>query len=319
VLGSAFALEPAEHAKAMAAFARDIDVAALPPTPSRPPLVLARDRLLERIRPARTVTALAKGRIGAFPSWLPGDWFDDGRVEPLMAAPVFTRPMFEAVDAYDRDWLVPGLGRIAKDDFVTLLETNPVFIEACLAGLSDEMGRHLLFDDFPTDQRATYFRRFWTGDEDELAQDLHRFSRTPLGTHLKASAGGATPTLVFVVRGELVRRYPDLIAMAIRAGGTDAQGRPVFVDPASDPTAVARLRFQAVLPPDILLCGFALTEADLVPGRWWFVLAEHPAAPRFGAPTRTDFAHAGLFATDMFRNPVRAAFDAAALVDAMRA
>jgi hypothetical protein len=236
-----------------------------------------------------------------------------------MVAPVFTRPMFEAVDAYDRDWLVLGLGRIAKDDFVTLLETNPVFIEACLAGLSDEMGRHLLFDGFPTDQRATYFRRFWTGDEDELAQDLHRFTRTPLGTHLKASAGGATPTLVFVVRGELVRRFPDLIAMAIRAGGTDAQGRPVFVDPASDPSALARLRFQATLPPDILLCGFALTEADLAPGRWWFVLAEHPTAPRFGVPSRTDFAHAGLFAADMFENPVRAAFDAAALVAAMRA
>ena len=318
MLGGAAAVDPSHYAKAMASFARDMDVAVLPPTPARPPFVLARDRLLERIRSGRTVTDLAKARLGKFPAWLASDWFDDERVEPLMAAPVFTRPMFEAVDAYDRDWLVPGLGRIPSDNFVTLLETNPVFLEACLVGLSDEMGRHLLFHDFPTDQRATYFRRFWTADEDELAQDLHRFSRTPLGTHLTASAGGATPTLVFVVRGELVRRYPDMIAMALRAGGNDAEGRPVFVDPASDPTAVARLRFQAVLPPDILLCGFALTEADLAPGRWWFVIAEHPTAPRFASPSGS-FAHAGLYAADMFRNPVRAAFDAAALVAAARA
>ena len=318
MLGGALAFDPARHAEAIVTFARGMDVAVLPATPSRPALALSRDKLLERIRSGRTVTELAKARVGRFPAWLAPDWFDDGRVEPLMAAPVFTRPMFEAVDAYDRDWLVPGLGRIAKDDFVTLLETNPVFIEACLAGLSDEMGRHLLFHDFPTDQRATYFRRFWTADEDELAQDLHRFSRTPLGTHLESSAGGATPTLVFVVRGELVRRYPDLMAMALRAGSTDGKGRPVFVDPASDPTAVARLRFQAILPPDILLCGFALTEADLAPGRWWFVLAEHPTAPRFGAPASASHTHAGALASDMFRNPVRAAFDAAALVDTMR-
>jgi len=60
------------------------------------------------------------------------------------------------------------------------------------------------------------------------------------------------------------------------------------------------------------------TEADLAPGRWWFVIAEHPTAPRFASPSGS-FAHAGLYAADMFRNPVRAAFDAAALVVAARA
>ena len=105
-----------------------------------------------------------------------------------MAAPVFEVPMYERLDAYNRDWLVPGLGKIPKPDFVTLLETNPKFTEAFLAGLSDEMGRELLWRGYPTDQRGTYFRRFWTPDQDELAQDLHRFTPTPLGTHLAGCA-----------------------------------------------------------------------------------------------------------------------------------
>src|SRR5207253_2406404 len=116
-------------------------VADLPRTPERARLVIARPTLLDTIHPRRTVTALIKGRLTARPAWLAADWFDDGMVRPIMSAPVFTRPMYEALDAYDRDWLVPGLGKIPQTDFVTLLETNPVFTEAFLAGLSDEMGR----------------------------------------------------------------------------------------------------------------------------------------------------------------------------------
>jgi len=295
---------------ALSEFAVGIGVASLPTTPARPPLVVARASLLDAIHPRVTVTAHIKARFVTSPAWLPPGWFDDGLVQPIMAAPAITVPMYEELYAYDRDWLVPGLNKIPQNDFVTLLETNPKFTEAFLAGLSDEMGRELLWRGYPTDQRGTYFRRFWTADRDELSQDLHRFTQTPLGTHLDPAAGGIG-RLVLVVRGELVKRYPDAITLGLRAIEPVA-GHPVFADTA------ARVLFHAFLAPDILLVGFDLTEKDLaVADRWWFVIAEHPTAPRFGPQNGHPPAlggHAGEFAKAILRDPVRAAFEASRLV-----
>ena len=175
-ISAARAVSAASLVSGLSEFARGVGVFDLPPTPARPPLVIVRDTLLAAIHPKVTVTAHIEGRLTQRPSWLPDDWFHDGNVRPIMAAPVFEVPMYERLDAYNRDWLVPGLGKIPKPDFVTLLETNPKFTEAFLAGLSYEMGRELLWRGYPTDQRGTYFRRFWTPDQDELAQDLHRFA-----------------------------------------------------------------------------------------------------------------------------------------------
>ena len=120
--------------------------------------------------------------------------------------------MYEAVDAYNREWLVPGLGTIDKPDFVTLLVTNPVYTEALLVGLSDEMGRELLWRGYDTDQRGTYFFRFWDAFNDELAAPIHAFGSTALGTHLGGASAGSR--VVLVIRGELLRRYPDAIIAA---------------------------------------------------------------------------------------------------------
>jgi hypothetical protein len=223
------------------------------------------------------MTRYAKGRLGVLPKWLRPDWFDDGRVTPIMAAPEFKRPMFEALDSYDRNWLVPGLGAIPKPDFVTLLETNPLFTEAFLTGLSDEMGRELLWRGYPTDQRATYFKRFWDDSRDELKAPIHTFLRTPLGTHIESS-GGTEGRVVLVIRGTLVRRYPDAIVMALRQMPPLTESPPKFQDPVDG----ARILFHVHLEPDIILVAFDLTVPQATAGGWWFIIAEHPTAPRFG-------------------------------------
>ena len=281
-LAAGRAMSTTMAATAFASFARGDGVADLAGTPARAPLAVARATLLDAVAPRATLTAYAKGRLKRVPAWLPQNWFDDGRLQRIMAAPRFDRPMYEALDAYDRDWLVPGLGSIRKTDFVTVLLTNPAFTETFLVGLSDEMGRELLWRDYPTDQRGTYFFRFWDPDADELGQRIHAFAPTPLGHHMKASVGGAEGRVVLVVRGELLQRYPDAIIVALRAGSVDAQGHPTFIDPDTDPTAMARVLFHAHLDPDITLVGFDLSAAQVRNERWWFVIAEHPTAPRFG-------------------------------------
>src|SRR4029453_6862216 len=79
---------------------------------------------------------------------------------PIMAAPDFPRPMYEGLRDLSSDYLLPGLEHVPPNT-ATALETNPVFIEAFLGGLSTEMARELLWREFPTDQRGTYFRQFW--------------------------------------------------------------------------------------------------------------------------------------------------------------
>jgi hypothetical protein len=293
-----------------------------PATPPLPALPVSGAALLAQLDPALTVTRRVKARIGAFPPWLRGDWFDDGLVQPIMAAPEFTRPMYEALDDYDRNWLLPGLAKLPEPDLVTLLKTNVDFIESFLVGLSHEFARKLLWRGYPTDQRGTYFRRFWSADRDELVADIHRFAPTQLGTHILGVLAGR---VVLLVRGELIRRYPEAIVLALRAKNSFKP--PVFADAVADPTSVATILFHGYLGPDGVLVGFDLTPDDVVGQPWWFIVAEHPTAPRFGRkdqppprfgrpedlppPPGPD---AGQVAQALLHDPIRAAFEGRAMI-----
>ncbi len=93
---------------------------------------------------------------------------------------------------------------------------------------------------------------------------------------------------MLLVRGDLIRRYPGVLAHAVRqaqdppAPPKHDRGVPLF-EPAGADQPVKTL-FRIFLPPNILLVGFDLEraqiESDLV--HWWFTLSENPTEPRFG-------------------------------------
>lgn len=246
------------------------------------PRDIARDRisipvmnLAAKLHPAVTVTARLKGRLGVLPEWLRPDWFDDLRVQPVMAGPSFAIPMWPALYRYDKEWMIPGVGQIDLPDIVTLLKTNNQFIEPFLIGLNHEMGRELLWRGYPTDARGTYFKSFWTGS-DELREPLHAFTDVALGKHMK---DGLDNRIVMLVRGELVRRYPGVIGHAVQQAGTADNGLPLFE--AGDGAPVL---FRVHLAPNILLVAFDLLPETVkrVDQVWWFLLSENPTEPRFG-------------------------------------
>jgi hypothetical protein len=179
--------------------------------------------------------------------------------------------------------MVPGLGLIPKPDMATLLQTNNRFIEAYLVGLNHEMGRELLWREYPTDQRGTYFSSFWTGAA-ELVADMHEaaWRGGDLDSHVDPALDGQ---IVFLVRGDLVRRYPGVVAHAARETGSD-NGIPTF-----EPASPIRTLFHVHLPPNVLLVGFAMKRERIsTPGeKWWFTLSENPTEPRFGLdPSRNE-------------------------------
>ena len=77
-----------------------------------------------------------------------------------MAHPIFADPMYRPLRDLSSELLIPNLNLIPNNT-ITLLETNPRFIEAYMVGLNHEMARELLWREFPTDQRGSYFRQFW--------------------------------------------------------------------------------------------------------------------------------------------------------------
>jgi len=259
--------------------AGDLVSATWPVTPDRPALAVVGSDLLAALHPAQALTARIRGRLGDLPSWLPADWFDDGRVRPVMAGPVFTRPMYQALNAMDPEWLIPGMARMPEPDLMTVLVINGRFVEGFLVGLSHEMGRELLWRGYPTDQAGTYFQRFFNAAADDLSTPIHRFTATDLGSHLVPTLDGR---LVLVVRGELLQRFPDAMVLAMRADHREQSGHPAFSDVARDPASQAPVLFHGHLPPDTTLVGFDLTVDQVRAEDWWFVVAEHPTAPRFG-------------------------------------
>jgi hypothetical protein len=232
-------------------------------------------------------------------------------LEKIMAHPEFDEAAYEYLRQISDDHVVPNLSLI-QNNTITLLEVNWRFIESYMAGLNHEMARELLWRRYPTDRRGSYFRQFWDmrgipGTRDaqgrilEVFRDIHPIhgwkllglltalgENRPLGKSIKSN-------LVLVIRGDLLRRYPNTEVYAVKA--IPNPERP----PGQDETIFRRSKrragsqterpqFQARFGRDVFCYGFNLTKEE-VQGTsvdagtdlgWYFVLAERFGEPRFG-------------------------------------
>jgi hypothetical protein len=239
---------------------------------------------------------------------------------PAMAYPVIDVPMYKPLSDLSSELFLPNINFIPQNS-ITLLENNQRFIESYLIGLNHEMGRELLWREYPTDQRGSVFRQFWDVSgafstdppkeaERELLRDIKKIHTWPmdeLGRHNNRVSDPAKANLVLVIRGELLKRYPNAVIYAQKAAwGLDAKNMPTRAKertlcdiPAAqqdDPpaTLLKMPLFEARVDPDIFFIGFDLVE-DQAYGAgpndaltndnagWFFVLKERPGEPRFGA------------------------------------
>ncbi|HEY4302946.1 MAG TPA: hypothetical protein VGM82_00655 [Gemmatimonadaceae bacterium] len=197
-----------------------------------------------------------------------------GTFDRIMAAPDLTVPVYRYLADMDPTRFMPGVGDVPNDSMM-LLETNPRFVEALLVGLNYEMNRELLWREYPTDQRGTPFKHFW-GWSDGGADIDPINTWTPANALGSNSRGGSGGQIVMLVRGNLLRRYPNTSIYAWRS----ASGR--LINPPG-PTDVKKPVFTGVLGSDIAFAGFDLTDSDLQTGDgWFFVLQQQPTEPRFG-------------------------------------
>ena len=202
------------------------------PEPARPDVAGALAALCRALDPENAVCRRVHGRLPAEVEALL--WAGDGpcSLEPILAAPDFPRPMYLELKERSQEWVLPGLAEVPRNT-VTLLETNPEFVESYLAGLNHEMAAELLWREFPTDQRGTPFRQFWdkrgalgTGDPAFDPDDVDRMHtwQGRLGEHLRRGGAGQ---LVLLVRGDLLQLFPNTLVYATRAVWDGNRRRPI--------------------------------------------------------------------------------------------
>jgi hypothetical protein len=247
------------------------------------------------------------------------------RFVEAMAYPEIDLPMYEPLVKKSEEYFLPNLQFIQQNS-ISLLETNQAFIEAYMAGLNHEFGRELLWREYVTDQRGSYFRQFWdvtdylhdSAEDPEVLKEklrdippLHLWSRfSELGDHDHRETGGESEDeVVLVIRGELLKKYPTAVIYAHRAkwqlkdDGTidntverelDDEGLVLVENPPRD--KVKTPLYEAKVDPDIYFFGFDLTVEEAIGGTgenptddpgWFFVIKERPGEPRFGLDDST--------------------------------
>jgi hypothetical protein len=252
-------------------------------------------QLRTALDPRLTVAATFAQRLVLQPgvTWNPPD-----PIEPVMAAPTFSQPLYKPLYDLSPDWILTGLDQLPQDT-VTLAKTNDRFIECFMLGANDEMARTLLFNEYPTDQRGTYFRQFWdvrgyvaslgqTIDPETL-KDIRPIDRWLKTAKLGDNSSRITPEggdfLVLLMRAELLSRYPNTMVYAVRA---------VWKDGAREVPAQNAVElwpdFSGALSVGVGFWAFRLTAAQ-ARGKpspeendagWFFALQEHISEPRFG-------------------------------------
>ncbi|MEM7372560.1 MAG: hypothetical protein AAF587_28325 [Bacteroidota bacterium] len=232
------------------------------------------------------------------PRWVWGSVQIPGRIketqveefQEAMAYPEFDIPMYRPLVQESAELFLPNINFVQQNS-ISLLETNQKFIEAYMVGLNHEFARELLWREYPTDQRGSYFRQFWdvsgflnsdTSVEPESLKEklkdippLHRWARdSKLGDHDHREEDGAKEDeVVLVIRGELLKKYPTAVIYAHRAAWKNAAGDattdPSQIDPSQERTLAPIPEGQEANPPRDIIKS-PLYEAKVEPDIYFF-------------------------------------------------
>ncbi len=215
--------------------------------------------------------------------------FNPDLFDQIMEYPKFDLPMYDPLAKLSDEYFLPNINLIEQNS-ITLLETNQKFIESYMVGINHEMSRELLWREYPTDQRGSYFRQFWdvsaylpeagedlTKLKEKLKDipELHKWKlNSELGDHDNREVGGAKEEeVVLVIRGELLKKYPTAVIYAHKAqwqlkpnGDIDNTKERDLADipdgkednPPRD--IVKTPLYSAKIDPDIYFFGFDLTS-----------------------------------------------------------
>ncbi len=276
----------------------------------------AYNTLSSELNPGKTILAALRKRIQ-----FPGKVLDT--LNPVMVYPKINQPMYQFLG---QEEIIPGLEYIPENT-IGLLKTNTRFLLSYMLSINDRFAESLRDAEFPTDLRGTYFSYFWdkngvvlkAEEKEEITEDAvealgqdwdtldEKEKENEIDKRFKERLKDIIPIhvwqrncdavsfedekLVLLIRGNLLRRFPNTIVYAARAkwiveeNDEEDNGEDIFVrrpifDFSDENTRT--FIFSGKLDPDITFFGFDLTleeargkpdKADGNPG-WFFVLEE---------------------------------------------
>jgi hypothetical protein len=214
------------------------------------------------------------GRIPALRSLLPAGELPAA----FRLVPQFLDALFWDLLKVDKDVLVPGLGEFPNNR-VRLLAVNAGFVGAFMIGANHEMSREFLWREYPASLTGTFFQRFFDYD-DEKTVDVAPIDGWLPNSSISGNVVNAVSTTVILIRGDLIRRYPDV---NVFLAPQDTHRQP-------DYTGSVQPTFESRLAADVLVVGFPLAPRTVL-GRtggpeYFVVLEESVTAPRFGLDIR---------------------------------
>lgn len=183
---------------------------------------------------------------------------------PIMAYPQFPEPTYYYLKQLADKFILPCVDEL-PDDSVAMFKSNGAFIEAFLCGMNTEMGRELLWREFPTDQRGSYFKKFW--DSETSVQNIlndsffdiesvHKWDNA-LGKNHK---DGKSSLLIFAVKGKMMQRYPDT-KIYLQKAAYDGTGKNFKILNEEDDKTIVSPVAEAFFRDDIYLVGFKIDGA----------------------------------------------------------
>lgn len=188
---------------------------------------------------------------------------------PVMAYPIFPEPTYFYLKQLSDKFILPCVDELPEDS-VTVFASNESFVEAYLCGMNTEMGRELLWREYPTDQRGSYFKKFW--DFDTSVKDVKNDTffdvksvHTWNGQLGENHNDSKTGLLMFAIKGKLMKNYPDTqIYLHKAALNTARNGFDLVAESSENSNVVLKPVAQAFFRDDIYVVGFKISLADAI-------------------------------------------------------
>ncbi len=231
----------------------------------------------------------------------------DQPLDPPVPCPVLDYPVWRKLAEIEPDWLLPGVGSLAADSVIAV-GTNPVFVDAFLAGLNTRLLEEVRWRNLRVASGCTPIQTFWfrvdeaNGDRIEDIVGIGNWdAETALGDAQHRPAGVTGGDLVLVFRSRLFERYPHTLLYLVSARHN---GIPDFTQGPAPGAPHLLPTFQGRIGADVTFFGFAGTPASEVTALW-VTLEEPPAGVRFRNDVDVVATDGAAFANEAFDDPVR--------------
>lgn len=247
--------------------------------------------MADQVRPSKTIPTRMRAVMGLK---TPASAADAEKIDLQRQTVEFPEPMYAPLAARDPHLILPSLDRIPPNS-VTVMEPNPAVIESYLIGLNHEMAREFLWREFPANLNDTFFRQFWDVRNNSTATvqpeqykdilPVGKWAPSTLGAAQHRPAGAPGGISVIVIRGDLMRKYPNTLVFIQKAKWENSAQRKGRIPGGEIKMPI----FSGQIAPDYALLGFDVSPADLKgnknkssePG-WFFGLKERIGEAHFG-------------------------------------